>query len=167
MALEDIDLPRQGTHGHTTEERMRAALAWVITGTCQGVEDHTGIARRTVQDWVVSEWWEPLVTEARQLKQFELDASLTNIIHKCSQRLTERLDDPEGISKAGIQQIATTLAIAMDKRALMRGDPTSRSERVSSEDRINKLRDEFAGMMQKRVDQNKVKDRTPDKSVKH
>lgn len=160
MALEDIDLPRQGTHGHTPEDRLKAALAWVITGTGEGASRECGIPSRTIQDWTVQEWWEPLVAEARALKQSELDASLTTIIHKCAQRLTERLDSEEGISKAGIQQIATTLAISMDKRALMRGDPTSRTERVSSEDRINKLRDEFAGMMQKRTEQNQVKDRT-------
>lgn len=160
MALDDIDLPRAGTHGHTPEDRLQAALAWTVTGTAQGVQDVTGFTRRTVSDWVNSEWWPALVEEARQLKQSELDASLTTIIHKCAQRLTERLDSDEGISKAGIQQIATTLAISMDKRALMRGDPTSRTERVSSEERINKLRDEFAGMMQKRTEQNQVKDRT-------
>ena len=60
-------------------------------------------------------------------------------------------------------------AVSHDKRALLRGDPTSRTERVSAADRINKLRDEFAGMMQDRVDKvvDKVKDNKPDKAVKH
>ena len=160
MALEDIDLPRQGTHGHTPEDRLKAALAWVITGTTHGAADQCGFPRSTIQTWTEQEWWEPLVMEARQLKQSELDAKLTNIIDKCAQRLTERLDSPEGISKAGIQQIATTLAISMDKRALMRGDPTSRTERVSANDRLAKLKDEFAGLMQARADKAAVKDKT-------
>ena len=158
MALDDIDLPRAGTHGHTPEQRLQAALAWCITGTGEGASRECGINVRTINDWTKQEWWDPLVQEARQLKQSELDASLTNIIDKCAKRLTERLDSDEGISKAGIQQIATTLAIAMDKRSLMRGDPTSRTERVSSQERLDKLKGEFAGLMQARVD--KVNERT-------
>lgn len=157
MALEDIDLPRQGTHGHTPDERLQAALAWTVTGTGEGASAVCGIPARTIQEWAHSEWWPALVAEARALKQEELDASLTNIITKCAQRLTERLDSDEGVSKAGIQQIATTLAISMDKRALMRGDPTSRTERVSSEERLTKLRDEFAGLMQARSEKAKDK----------
>ena len=152
MALEDIDLPRAGTHGHTPEDRLKAALAWVITGTGEGASRECGIAARTINDWTNKEWWEPLVAEARLLKDSELDASLTRIIDKCSQRLLERLDSPEGMSKAGIQQIATTLAIGLDKRSLMRGLPTSRNERVSANDRLAKLKDEFAGLMQARAD---------------
>lgn len=157
MALEDIDLPRAGTHGHTPAERLQAALAWVVTGTGEGASKVCGIPSRTIQDWTVQDWWAPLVAEARALKQEELDGQLTYIITKCAKRLTERLDSDEGVSKAGIQQIATTLAISMDKRALMRGDPTSRTERVSSEERINKLRDEFAGMMLARQDKSDIK----------
>ena len=162
MALEDIDLPRAGTHGHTPEQRLQAALAWCVTGTAQGASDVCGVDRRTISDWVNTEWWPALVSEARQLKQEELDAKLTNIIDKCAQRLTERLDSPEGVSKAQLNQIAITMAISMDKRSLMRGDPTSRTERVSSEERLTKLKDEFAGMLQARADkaQSKAKSKT-------
>lgn len=167
MALEDIDLPRQGTHGYTPEDRLRAALAWAVTGTAQGASDVCGIPRTTIDTWTREEWWLPLVVEARQVKDDELDAKLTKVIDTAMQRLQERLDDPEGMTKAMLNQIAITVAICADKRQLLRGLPTSRTERVSSEDRINKLRDEFAGMMQKRADQNKVKTCTPDKSFKH
>lgn len=169
MALEDIDLPRQGTHGYTPEDRLRAALAWSVTGTAQGASDVCGIPRQTIDDWTRTEWWAPLVSEARLLKNDELDAKLTNILDLATQALRDRLREaianPD--AKVTIQQLAIVAAVSHDKRALLRGDPTSRTERVSSEDRINKLRDEFAGMMQKRADQNKVKTCTPDKSVKH
>lgn len=157
MSLEDVDLPKAGTHGHTPEDRLRAALAWVVTGTSQAASDVCGIPASTIRDWSNQEYWGALVSEARQLKQDELDAKLTNIIDKCAQRLTERLDSEEGVSKAQLNQIAITMAISMDKRSLMRGDPTSRTERVSSEERLTKLKDEFAGMLQNRVDKAKDK----------
>lgn len=157
MALEDIDLPRQGTHGHTPAERLQAALAWCVTGTAQGASDITGFPRTTIDTWTREEWWQPLVVEARLLKQDELDAKLTKIIDLCAKRLTERLDSEEGVSKAQLNQIAITMAISMDKRSLMRGDPTSRTERVSSEERLTKLKDEFAGMLQARADKAQVK----------
>lgn len=144
MALEDIDLPRQGTHGHTPADRLRAALAWIISGTAQGASNITGIPRKTIDEWTRKEWWTPLIAEARLQKDEELDAKLTQVIDTAMNCLQARLDDPEALTKAALNQIALTVAICMDKRALQRGLPTSRSERVSADVRLVKLREEFA-----------------------
>lgn len=148
MALEDIDLPRRGTHGHTPDERLQAALAWTITGTSQGASTICGIPASTIRDWSNQEYWPALVAEARQLKQEELDAALTSIVDKCTKLIAQRLDsamnDPD-IEK-GVRGLAITAAVAIDKRALLRGDPTSRTERVTVGERLERLRGEFAGM---------------------
>ncbi len=145
-------LPRQGTHDYTPEERYHAALAWTITGTATGASEVTGIPARTIQDWTNAEWWTLLVADARAAKQAELDARLTMIIDKAASRTIERLEHGNAhVLKTGelvyvpvpAQQAATTLAIAYDKRALMRGDPTSRTERVSTEDRLARLQTTF------------------------
>lgn len=159
MALEDIDLPRQGTHGHTPGERLQAALAWAVSGTSKAASDLCGIPASTIRDWAQQEYWPALVAEARQLKNDELDGKLTNILDLCTELLTKRLraalDDPD--VARGIRDAAIVAGIAHDKRALLRGDPTSRTERVSANDRLAKLKDEFAGLMQARADKAAVK----------
>lgn len=140
-AIDGVDLPRSGTHGYTPDERMQAALAWCISGTAAEASRICGVPERTIIDWTHATWWEALVTEARRLKDVELDRKLSGVIDKSMQRLAERLDRDESINN--IKDLAVVAAVAYDKRALMRGDPTSRVEKVSTEQRLNRLTEKF------------------------
>lgn len=140
-AFAGVDLPTQGTHGYTPDQRMQAALAWVVSGTAAEAGKVCGIPERTINDWTHQPWWEGLVTEARRLKDVELDRKLSGVIDRAMQRLAERLDRDESINN--IKDLAVVAAVAYDKRALMRGDPTSRVERVSTEQRLNRLTEKF------------------------
>ncbi len=137
----DIDWPRQGTHGYTPEQRMQVALTWVISGTAAEASRITGVPQMTISDWRKEEWWEQAVVHARSVKQEELDAKLSGIIDKSLKRLTDMLDGDQPIP---LNQVAICMAIAYDKRALMRGDPTSRSERVDPTARLAVLKAEFS-----------------------
>ena len=139
--IEGVDLPTQGTHGYTPDQRMQAALAWVVSGTGAEASRICNIPATTISDWTHQPWWESLVVEARRLKDVELDRKLSGVIDKCMQRLAERLDKDESINN--IKDLAVVAAVAYDKRALMRGDPTSRVEKVSTEQRLNRLTEKF------------------------
>lgn len=139
--LANVAWPQQGTHGYTPEQRMHTALAWVITGTTAGASKVARVPERTICDWRKEEWWEQAIQEARRVKQEELDAKLSGIIDLSLKRLTDMLDGDDPIP---LNQIAICMAIAYDKRALMRGDPTSRSERVDPSARLAVLKAEFS-----------------------
>lgn len=141
-AIEGVELPRQGTSGgYTPEKRMQVALAWVVSGTNAEASRITGVPETTISGWTRQPWWESLVAEARRLKDAELDRKLSQVIDKAMERLVERLDKNESINN--IKDLAVVAAVAYDKRALMRGDPTSRVEKVSVEQRLNRLTERF------------------------
>lgn len=151
--IEGADLPRQGAHGYTPEQRMQAALAWVVSGTAAEASRICGIPERTIADWAHCSWWGALVAEARRLKDEELDRKLTQVIDLAMKRLVERLERDEQINN--IKDLAVTSAVAYDKRALMRGDPTSRVEKVSTEQRLERLTAKFREVAQEATTQPK------------
>jgi hypothetical protein len=78
--------------------------------------------------------WADHVAEARRLKQEELDARLTEIIHKATEVMAEGLIyGDEVMSKTGeivrrrvpAKDAAFIASILADKRTLIRGEPTS------------------------------------------
>ena len=124
---------------YTPDQRVQAVAAWIITGSSRKVEQYTGIPANTVRWWMrASSWWPVVRDKLRAVYQDSLDSKLTNIIHKSTDQLEDRIDNGnyERDRKTGnmvrvpldAKELALAgLAIPMDKRALMRGDPTSRS----------------------------------------
>ena len=151
--IEGVDLPTQGTHGYTPDQRMQAALAWVISGTAAEASRICNIPSSTISDWTHQSWWGSLVGEARRLKDEELDRKLSQVIDLSLKRLVERLEANEQINN--IKDLAVTSAVAYDKRALMRGDPTSRVEKVSTEQRLERLTAKFREVAQEATTQPK------------
>ena len=54
-------------------------------------------------------------------------------ISRVQERLLDAMLDPSKVEKASMQELATSLGIVTDKRQLLAGDPTSRSENVSND----------------------------------
>src|SRR3990170_7635876 len=120
------------------DDRLNAALAWLITGNTVEASKICAVPDRTIRDWMSRDWWEAVLEEARRTKQKELDAVWTRIIHRAAESINDRLTEGDHtVTKAGqilripvrARDLATILSVITDKRALARGEPTSRSEK--------------------------------------
>jgi len=134
----------------TPEEKLYAATAWVMTGSIKEASRLTGIKERLLKKWKSeSLWWDDAVREIRKRKQEELEGHLSELIHQSTALLRERIEtgNPYLTRQGGelkwvpltTRDLLFILSQTFDKRALIRGDPTSRTERVSSEQRLEKL----------------------------
>jgi hypothetical protein len=134
---------------YTPEQRIQAASYWTITGNINEVARKTNIPSSTIRWWKNrTVWWKELVRQIRKSKQDELDGMLTGILIKGAEQLAERIEHGnhrvhigEDGQRTGYRvplssgELATgALAIPFDKRALLRGDPTSRTERGGNEE---------------------------------
>ena len=134
---------------YTPQQRIQAATVWTVTGNCAEVERQTGIPYHTVWFWKTkSIWWKELVRQVRKAKQEELDGMLTGIIISGAEQLKERIEHgnhrvhigDEGqrtdyrVPLSSSELAKDALGIPFDKRALLRGDPTSRTERGTNEE---------------------------------
>ena len=138
---------------YTAEEKMQAVVAYITTGTSKQAAKYCVVPPNTIRYWKASAtWWPEAVAYARQMKQEELDARMTRVIDLAVGEVEDRLINGDEVvrqggeivrKKMGGKEAATTAAILFDKRALIRGEPTSRTERVSVDDQLNQLKDSF------------------------
>ena len=85
-------------------------------------------------------------------KQDELDSKFTSIVHSVLDKVTDRIENGDeklrsngDIVKVAIggKDLSVIASIFYDKRALLRGDPTSRVEKSTNKDQMKLLQDKF------------------------
>jgi uncharacterized protein YicC (UPF0701 family) len=121
-----------------------------------------GIPVKTVQQWKVSEWWKELEKQIRSEEEQELDAKLTKIIDKTLEKLVDSIENGEHIydqrtgkikrMPAKMRDLNNAFNTILDKRQLIRKQPTKIVEQTSTATQLQQLADSFAKFVQKKVD---------------
>lgn len=142
---------------YTPEQIIQGCAYYVVLGNVNRAARFVGIPAQTIYDWTKKEWFKQLTKQVRDLKQDELDSKLTEIIMKGSELILDRIEHgdvkvvngEERRIGMGADILARVIGIAYDKRALSRGDPTSRTDSKGSQQEILKaLEDKFAQMVE-------------------
>ena len=155
---------------YTAEEKLQAVTAYVMTGSIRGAVRLTGLKQQLISDWKNnSSWWPDAYALTKKKKQEEADGVMTTIIHAAANETLDRILNGDEVldkngnivrRKMGGKELATTMAITYDKRALLRGDPTSRTEKTDTSSLMQQLKDNFEKMATAALDKTVV-DITP------
>ena len=107
-----------------SDEDKASALAALDAngGNASKTARQLGIPRITLLDWSKNRGVSDDMSELRQVKKVELAEKLEEIAHKLADAIPGKIND------ATLQQTATSLAIAVDKLQLLKGEPTERTE---------------------------------------
>ena len=153
-AYEHLDVvhPDLFKGGYAPEKKIQAVACYMICGTFAEASRMCGIDGATIAGWKKnSEWWPALVTQINRNRQEELDIAFTQAIHKSTEVTTERLTNGDVIydkkTESFIRQpvkgkdAAVIAEIMFRNRALQRGDPTQRVEKMN---RIGQQFDQFS-----------------------
>ncbi len=153
---------------YTDDDRRRAIAVYVMSGNGADVSRKTGIPESTISDWQSKEWWATWLGDIRREKTDELDAIQTGLIHAAYDQMMDRLANGDHrLLKDGTpvrvpvnyRDLSVGAAIAYDKRALGRGDPTARVERLTVTVQLERLNtyfkqatadDQIQGLLDKR-----------------
>ena len=150
---------------YTPEERIMAATYYAVTGSSiqaseKCAQTGTPIPASTIRKWKnTTSWWKPVLHEVRKAKQDQLDAKLTSIIMEGADKLEDRVRNgniklnPKTGELNRIPMTSGELAkdavgIPYDKRALMRGDPTSRTEKIDPKLMLEDLAKQFVRIVE-------------------
>lgn len=140
------------TYKRPITDRLNAALCWLISGDDYEASKLSGIPRETIRDWRNQVFWEDLMYQARKIRQGELEAKFTKIIHKAVDEVADRLENGDVvISKTGepvqkkvsARDAAWIYAVTTDKRAVMRGEASSISKRTTYKDSLKDKKEEL------------------------
>ena len=142
------------------EKEIEAATIFAVTGDAEQTCKLTGIEPVHFKKLKNSEGFLELLKEIRQENSGKFEAKFTAIVQKAQENLLERLENGDvKVLKDGSQvrvpvstrDLALVGAINFDKLQLLQGKPTTRTEKVSTNDRLAELADKFIQITQKQL----------------
>lgn len=146
-------MPSNHHRNWSDKKKIEVVTSYLALGKAPMVEAVTGVKAQTIRIWKMQPWWKDLVREIQMSEDQELDGKLTKIIDKSLDVINDRLEKGEFIldSRSGtIKRVPVKLrdthrvtSDLLDKRNVLRGKPTSITERVSTEDVLKKLAQQF------------------------
>lgn len=142
------------------EKRIEAVTVYAATGNFRTTSELTKVPEHTVRAWRRQEWFLSLLNEIRNENNDKIDIKFTEIMDTALDQLQDRLvnGDHKVLKDGSVVRVPVTArdlsivaAINTEKRQLLRGLPTSRSESVSKEDekqvgRLEKLAETFENL---------------------
>ena len=130
--MTDALQPTKRAQAQYSNEFIGSALALLKAnrGNVSGTAKQLNIPRPTLREWAMNHRRDsPEVRETQHLKEGTLDQKFEQIAHLYADRLT----DPEMVLKATPHVAAVVSGIAVDKRQLLNGMPTSITSAVMSD----------------------------------
>lgn len=137
---------------YSVDDRIKAAMLYASEGNLAAVARQMEIKYDTIRMWKDTPWWPLAVNECRDKKQDELDAMLSKVIYDAVNEISDRVQKGDFISKKDGtvgrlpmkgRELASTLGMLYDKRALIRGQATQHTVSVSHKDTVKNLTDKF------------------------
>jgi len=158
---------------YSPEVRAQCVYLALSLGNPRRAAQKLGVHYRTVLDWTRTDWWAEIEAKLHEEASGKLQAKFHAVMNKALDRLDERLEkgDPY-MTKGGelkyrpvnAKDTAIIISITYDRRALLKGDPTSRQERTSTaRERLKKM----ATSMESLADKPKEQPTPPLDAVKH
>ena len=135
------------------DKRIEVATLYAALRNYEEVSRLTGISAQRIKRMKDEAWFHNIVNRVIKDKNDELDRKLTEVISGCADLIKERL--LEGDTKVNYKTgqlfkvpvdsraLALVMGIIFDKRQLIRGEATSRTENISFENRLKELRETF------------------------
>lgn len=138
---------------YTDKEKLNAVCTYAVTGNSRRCAEIVKIPEATIRAWKGTEWWAEAMARVVAEKDETLTVELSALVDKAVQQVNDRLDNGNYIydTKRGqmirkpidAKELAIVTAIAIDKRQLIRGEPTSRTESISQNERLKSLQEQF------------------------
>lgn len=150
-----------GRRNHFTEkEKLNAVCVFAVAGNSRRVAEITGIPEGTIRSWKTTEWWHDAINRIHTEQDEELNTKLTKLIDNAVAGVNDRIENGDYIydARKGVlvrkpvsaKDLTVVTAIAVDKRQLLRGQPTQRVERITQDQRLNELAERFKQFSQAR-----------------
>ena len=144
--------PHEG--GHWSEKKkLEACTLWCAGMGLTQLAIEINVPLATIKLWRASKWWEELSRDIRSDESQKMDAQLTKILDKSLTEIMDRLEQGEyvydqktgKIKRAPVKLRDATVAFnsLMDKRQLIRKEPTKITEQSNTATQLANLAKQF------------------------
>ena len=148
--------------GHWKEsKRIEAVTTYLSTGNLTETGRMTGVPLKTLEQWKKSDWWKEMEKRIRSDEDQQMDAKLTKIIDRTLEKLVDSIENGEHIydqrtgqvkrMPAKMRDLNNAFNTILDKRQLIRRQPTKIVEQTTTATQLQNLADQFANFVKKTV----------------
>ena len=146
--------------GHWSEKKKYECVClWASGMSLKEVSLQTNTPYATVRQWRTCKWWEDIHKDIKSEDSQKLDAKLTKILDKTLESIMDRLENGEFVydQKSGklkrtpikLRDATTAMNSVLDKRQLIRKEPTKIVESSSTAIQLQNLAAQFAAFVNK------------------
>ena len=135
------------------KKKHEAVCLWVSGMSLTKVSAEINVPVETIRDWRISKWWKEIAEDIQSEDSQVLDAKLTKILDKSLEVVMDRLQNGEYIydqrtgklrqTPAKLRDANTAFNTLMDKRQLIRKQPTKITEQSSTAANLANLAKQF------------------------
>jgi len=138
---------------YSQDRKVEACTLYAVYGDVTEVHRLTDIPEATIRAWKQEPWWIEIIKQIYIEQNEGLGTRIHNTLDKTLELLADRLENGDAIYDSRRGEVvrkpmdAKVLAILFDnlsvQRRLNRGEPTSISQKIGTEDRLETLKKEF------------------------
>lgn len=159
----------QVDRGNWSEKKKMEALGvFIATGSVTMAATQCNIPFETVKSWSKKDWWKDKIKEIQNEDYEKLDAKLTKVIDKALDSVMDRIENGEymydpktgktKIMPAKLRDLNTAFNSLMDKRQLIRKQPTKIVEQATTAAILQNVADQFTQFITGKVKQESFND---------
>lgn len=150
VALDDGTGRLVSTYSELTKDRV--IQVYLITGSVAKTAEITKVPLRTIHGWRTQKWWEIKFEEAKERYRKTLDGKFSAMFGYIAKELETRLrkgdevvlkDGTKVYKKIPARELASIADHLWKILALIRGEPTSRSEKITTTEYLDKLQEDL------------------------
>lgn len=148
--------------------KLEAITLYMAIGSITMVATQLNIPVETARSWQKQQWWKDKIKQIQSEDYDKLDAKLTKALDKALDQVMDRIDKGEYIydpktgkvkqMPAKLRDLNTAFNSLMDKRQLIRKQPTKIVEQTTTAAQLQNLADQFAQFVTGKVKQEKFDD---------
>lgn len=145
----------QTDRGHWSEKkRLEVLTLYVATGSLTLAAQQANVPYETAKSWSNKDWWKEKVKEIQNEEYDKMDAKLSKVLDSALEKVMDRIENGEYIydpktgktklMPAKLRDLNVAFNSLMDKRQLIRKQPTKIVEQSSTAAQLQNLADQFA-----------------------
>lgn len=155
------DMSQTDRGNWSDKKKLEALSIFVATGSITMASTQANIPFETVKAWSKKDWWKDRVKEIQSEEYEKLDAKLSKALDKALDTVMDRIENGEYIydpktgktklMPAKLRDVNVAFNSLMDKRQLIRRQPTKIVEQSSTAAQLQNLADQFAAFVTGKV----------------
>lgn len=135
------------------KKKIEVATLYAVLRDEEKVSQLAGVHSKIILQWLNEPWFGEILLKVRKDRNEKLDLAITDVLEKGLEIVLDRFENGEMMvnRKTGetyrvpvnVKNVALVADVFFDKRQLIRGEATTRTEVITQEEKLEKLRENF------------------------